>query len=181
MAVVLGERGAVAVSVLVAVAALGAIDGCIFTGSRAVYAWGNDYPAFRLFGRWNGRVGAPVAALVAQGGIAMLLILLPGMSKALAGILGSGLQSAAEYTAPVFWYFLFLMGVAVFVLRFKYPTAKRPLGKWFGLVMGAVLCVTSTYMFHSSVVYTQGGALVGLGVLLAGLPVYVVALVYQRK
>ncbi len=181
MGAVLGERGAVAVSVLVAVAALGAIDGCIFTGSRAIYAWGNDYPAFRVFGRWNGQLGAPVAALVAQGAIAMVLILLPGLSDTLAGKLGSGLQSAAEYTAPVFWTFLFLTGLAAFVLRFKYPTADRPLGSWVGLLMAIVLCVMSAYMLYSSLVYTRIGALVGVGVLLAGLPVYAIARAYQGR
>jgi amino acid transporter len=180
MAVVLGERGAVAVSVLVAVAALGAIDGCIFTGSRAIYAWGNDYPAFRVFGRWNGRLGAPLAALVAQGAIAAVLILLPGLSDTLAGKLGTGLQSAAEYTAPVFWAFLFLTGLAVFVLRLKNPTADRPLGSWAGLLMAVVLCVMSAYMLHSSLVYTKIGALVGVGVLLAGLPVYAIARAFQQ-
>ena len=181
VAEVLGERGAMAVSVLVAVSALGAIDGCIFTGSRAVYAWGNDYPAFRALGRWNGQVGAPVVALVAQGVIAIILILLPGMSDALAGKVGRGFSLAVEYTAPVFWAFLLLTGVAVFVFRFRYSRADRPLGSWFGLVMAVVLCVMSAYMLYSSLVYTAIASLVGVGVLLAGLPVYAIARAYQGR
>lgn len=181
VATVLGERGALAVSVLVAVSALGAIDGCIFTGSRAIYAWGNDYPAFRALGRWNGRVGAPVVALAAQGAVALILILLPGLSDTLAGKLGRGFESAVEYTAPVFWAFLLLTGLAVFVLRFRLPTADRPLGSWVGLVMAIVLCVMSAYMLYSSLVYTRIGSLVGVGVLLAGLPVYAIARAYQGR
>jgi len=178
MAIVLGEGAALAVSTLVAVAALGAIDGCIFTGSRAIYAWGNDYPAFRLLGRWNARAGAPVPALVAQGIIAAALILLPHLSETLSEKLGSGFESAAEYTAPVFWAFLLLTGVSAFVLRGKYPSADRPLGSWAGLVMAGLLCVMATYMLHASLAYTKWGALIGVGVLLAGGPVYVIALLH---
>jgi len=181
MAAVLGDRGALAVSVLVAVSALGAIDGCIFTGSRAIYAWGNDYPAFGTLGRWNARLGAPVTALAAQGALALALILLPGLSNTLAGKLGRGFESAVEYTAPVFWAFLLLTGAAVFVLRFKYPSADRPLGRWAGMAMACVLCVMCAYMLYSSVAYTKMGALVGVGVLLAGLPVYAISRAYQRR
>ncbi len=181
MKAVLGERGALAVSLLVVVSALGAIDGCIFTGSRAVYAWGNDYPAFRALGRWNGLVGAPVVALVAQGAIAIILILLPGLSDVLAGKVGRGFGLAVEYTAPVFWAFLFLTGLAVFVFRFRYPKADRPLGSWFGLLMAIVLCVMSAYMLYSSLAYTKIASLVGVGVLLAGLPVYAIARAYQGR
>lgn len=181
VAAVLGERGAVAVSVLVAVSALGAIDGCIFTGSRAVYAWGNDYPAFRAMGRWNVRVGAPVIALVAQGAIAIILILLPGLSDVLAGKVGRGFSLAVEYTAPVFWAFLLLTGLAVFVFRFRHRTADRPLGSWFGLLVAIVLCVMSAYMLYSSLAYVRIASLVGVGVLLAGLPVYAIARAYQGQ
>jgi len=181
MAAVLGERGALAVSVLVAVAALGAIDGCIFTGARAVYAWGNDYPVFGALGRWNRRLCAPVVALAAQGAIATVLILLPGLSDSLSDKLGDGFQSAVEYTAPVFWAFLLLTGLAVFVLRFKNPTADRPLGRWVPLATASVLCAMCAYMLYSSLAYTKAGALVGVAVLLAGLPVYAIARSHQEQ
>jgi amino acid transporter len=175
MAAVLGERGAMAVSILVAVAALGAIDGCIFTGARAVYAWGNDYPAFGVLGRWNRRLGAPVIALVAQGAVAVVLILLPALSETLTEALGSGFNVAVDYTAPVFWAFMLLTGLAVFVLRFKNPTADRPLGRWAPLATASVLCAMCAYMLYSSLAYTKAGALAGVAVLLAGLPVFAVA------
>jgi len=181
MAAVLGEWGALAIGVLVAVAALGAIDGCIFTGARAIYAWGNDYPVFGVLGRWNGRLGAPVVALAAQGAVAMVLILLPAMTEGLSKKLGSGFDLAVDYTAPVFWAFLLLTGLALFVLRFKNPAADRPLGRWAPMATASVLCVMSAYMLHSSLAYTKAGALAGVAVLLAGLPVYAIARSYQGR
>jgi amino acid transporter len=119
-----------------------------------------------------------VPALVVQGIIAAALILLPHLSDTLAKKFGSGFQSAAEYTAPVFWAFLLLTGVSAFVLRQKCPSTNRPLGSWAGLVTAGLLCVMATYMLHASLVYTKWGALIGVGVLLAGVPVYVIALLH---
>ena len=68
MRTVLGDPGAVAVTVLVAVSALAGMDGCIFTGSRAICALGEDFPAFRPLSRWHGTLKTPVAALLLQSG-----------------------------------------------------------------------------------------------------------------
>lgn len=169
-----GEAAALAVGALVAVAALGAIDGCIFTGARSIYAWAGETPGFGWLGKWNARLGAPLAALVSQGLVAAVLVVLPHLSQTLSEKLGAGFESAAEYTAPVFWAFLLLTGLSALVLRFKHPSADRPLGSWVGLVMAGGLCAMAGYMLHASLVYTKWGAMIGLGVLAAGVPVYVV-------
>jgi len=179
MAAVFGPSGAAAVSVLVAVAALGAIDGCIFTGARAIHAWGNDYPAFGLLGRWSRRLGSPVAALVAQEVIAVVLVLLPALSETLRTSLGGGFELAVAYTAPVFWAFLLLTGVCVFVLRLRRRATIGPLGRWVPMVTAAILCATCGYMIYSSIAYARKAALLGVGVLAAGVPVYL--LVRSRR
>jgi len=174
MRVAVGPRGEIAVSILVAVAALGAIDGCIFTGARAVFAWGKDFPTLRVLGRWNERLGSPVTALAAQGAVAMALIALPALSPVLTEKLGGGFQLAVEYTAPVFWAFLLLTAVAAIVLRARNPAAPKPLGSWAPFATAIVLGLTCLYMLYSSITYTKMGALVGVGVLLVGAPVYLI-------
>ena len=175
MGQLLGKPGALAVSVLVAVAALGAADACIFTGARAIYAWGNDYPAFGVVGRWNARLARTIVALTLQGVIAVLLVGLPVLIPALGEKVGNGFETAVQFTAPVFWAFLLLTGVALFVLRVRNPHAPRPLGRWLPLVTGVVLCIAAAFMLYSSLAYTKAGALVGVGVLLVGVPVYFIA------
>ena len=57
-------------------------------------------------------------ALLVQGAIALLLVLLGAFTR-------KGFATMVEYTAPVFWLFFLLTGIALFVLRARRPT-KRP-------------------------------------------------------
>lgn len=168
----LGRPGSVAVSVLVGVSALGAADGCIFTGSRAICALGGDHPGFRWLGRWHGRLGTPANAILAQGAVAAALIVLPALGGGFRAALGSGFDTAVEYTAPAFWAFLLLTGIAVFVLRRRDGRAGRAFRVPLYPLTPAVFCLMSAWMLYRSLDYRLGGAMVGVCVLLAGAVVY---------
>lgn len=176
-----GQPGAAAVSLLVAVSALGAIDGCIFTGSRAISAMGGDHPLFGLLGRWHRRLGTPANAIAAQSAIAVVLILLPGMGSGFRDVLGSDLEAAVSYTAPVFWMFLLLTGVSLFVLRRKDPDRLRSFRTPLAPVTVSVFCLMSGYMLFRSILYRKLSPVVGLCVLLVGLPVFVVSALWARR
>ena len=62
-----------AISLLICISALGAINGQIFTGSRIYYAMGNDHRLYAWLGRWNARRGTPVCSLLIQGAITLAL------------------------------------------------------------------------------------------------------------
>ena len=80
-----------------------------------------------------------------------------------------------EYTAPVFWLFLFLVGVSFFRLRVREPFRERPFRVPLYPLTPAVFCLTCAYLFYSSVAYTGYGALIGLVVLASGLPLLMLA------
>ena len=170
----LGGSGAAAVSVLVAVSALGAMNGCIFTGARAVCALGGDFAVFRPLGRWHPALGTPAAAILVQSAVAVVLVILPGLGEGFRKALGSGFEAAVEYTAPVFWAFFLLTAVAVFVLRVKDPGVDRPFRVPLAPVTVGLFCLMCGWMLYSSLAYTGAGALVGVAVLAAGVPVYLV-------
>ena len=86
-----------------------------------------------------------------------------------------GFQAMIEYTAPVFWLFLFLVGVSLFRLRGREPDRERPFRVPLYPLTPAVFCATCAYLFYSSVAYTGLGALLGLLVLAAGLPLLMLA------
>lgn len=156
-----GKPGVVLISVLVAVAALTSANATIFTGARSNYALGRDFPVFAYMGKWKSKSEGPVNAFIIQGGIAMILVSFGLFSR-------SGFETMIDYTAPVFWFFLLMVGLALFVLRRKEPNATRPFKVPFYPILPLVFCFSSSYLLYSSVVYTGWGAFVGISVLLAG-------------
>jgi amino acid transporter len=81
-----------------------------------------------------------------------------------------------EYTAPVFWLFFLMAGIALFILRTKDSNIERPFRVPLYPLTPALFCLTSAYLFHASLAYTGRGALIGMLVLLSGvLMLFVVA------
>ena len=159
----LGENGSRIISFLVALAAFSTLNGSMITGARTNYALGNDFALFKFLGRWKDDVQAPVNALVFQGAIALGLIVLGTGTR-------SGFTMMVEYTAPVFWFFFLLVGIALFVLRNREPLVHRPFHVPFYPVTPFLFCVICAGMLFSSIAYTGKGGLIGVGVLLAGTP-----------
>jgi basic amino acid/polyamine antiporter, APA family len=160
---VLGEPGAKFISFLIAFTALSTMNGSIITGARTNFALGRDYKPFAFLGRWEERKGTPTNALLVQGGISILLVLFGTTSK-------SGFVTMVEYTAPVFWFFLLLVGLSLLRLRFKDQDRVRPFSVPLYPLLPLVFCAICVFMLISSVLYTGRGALVGIAVLLVGLP-----------
>ncbi len=154
-----------AISVLVCISVLGAANGLIFTGARISYAIGADHAAFRCLGRWHPRFGTPVWALVVQGCLSVVIVL----------VAGSFLETIL-YTAPVVWIFFLATGLSVFVLRRKEPHTPRPYKITGYPVTTIAFCACCVFMIYSAVSYALAhrpiGLLISCGALLAGLVVY---------
>lgn len=160
-----GYRGAVFVSLLVAISALTSANATVFTGARTNYALGRDFQLFRFLGRWHESGNTPTNSLVVQGAIALALILIGTLTR-------KGFATMVEYTAPVFWFFFFMVGLSLIVLRIREPDVPRPFRVPLYPLTPLLFCASCLYMLQSSVAYTGVGALVGVTVLLAGLPLF---------
>jgi amino acid transporter len=183
-----GEWGGKAISIIVMASALGAINGLIFTGARVYAAIGADHRAFAILGKWNVRLDAPVWSLLAQGAMSLLLILAVGTETGRDGIDAAlqavrlktipwdkyfgGLETILAGTAPVFWLFFLLTGLALFQLRWKDRDLPREFSAPFYPFTPFIFCLTSTYMLYSSSVYAGGVSLLGIVPLILGLPLY---------
>jgi amino acid transporter len=159
--VAFGPQGARLAGALIVVASVTSINAAIFTGARSSYAVGRDFGALGFLGRWHPVTRTPVNALLTQGAMALALVGLGGLTR-------SGFETMVEYTAPVFWTFLCLTGIALFVLRWRDPARPRPFRVPFYPLTPLLFCLTSGYLVYSSLAYTGLGALVGVGVLAAG-------------
>jgi amino acid transporter len=157
----LGVGGARLVSLLVVVAAVTSLNATVVTGGRSAYAVGRDFPTLGFLGRWHPGADTPVNALLVQGGIALALVLVGALMR-------EGFETMVEYTAPVFWLFFLLTGLALFVLRRREPGARRPFAVPLYPVTPLVFCATCAYLLYSSLAYTRTGALLGVAVVAAG-------------
>lgn len=158
-----GEGGAKFVSALIALSVLGAANATIFTGARTNYALGRDFRAFAFLGRWDERTGAPVPALLVQGIVTFALIALGAWTR-------RGFETMVEYTAPVFWFFFLLVGISLFLARFRDPDRPRPFRVPLYPLTPLLFCASSAFMLYASLAYTRIGALVGVAALLLGIP-----------
>ena len=156
-----GVTGEKVISVMIAIAALTSVNGSIIVGARSNYALGRDWPALGFLGQWDEARGSPRAALIAQGVIALALVVFGAIQNA-------GFKGLVEYSLPVFWGFFMLVGIAVFVLRVKEPNAPRPFRIPGYPVTPAIFVAMCGYLLYSSLAYHRTHALVGLGVLAAG-------------
>jgi len=164
---VFGREVSLVLAAFVIFAALSTANATILTGSRTNYALGRDFRLLGFMGKWNARRNTPTRALLVQGAIALALV---------AGVrTEGGINTVVAYTAPVFWFFILLTAGALFVFRLRgdldpegYRLPLFPLPPI--LFMAAV-----AYLLYSSLAYAGTGALVGVAVLLAGIPVYLLA------
>lgn len=174
MRLIAGEKGAVLIALVVIVSAATTMNAAIFTGARANYAMGRDYPMFAALGAWRARGSTPANALVLQGVVTLVLIAAANATTR------DGFDAMVAYTAPVFWTFFLLTGVTLFVLRLRgaeAPAFRVPLYP----VVPLVFCGMCVFMLWKAVDYIfnpvygpKFGALVlaSLLAMAAGIPLY---------
>src|SRR5690606_9102737 len=163
MGLVAGPWAAVLLSLLVCCTALGTINGSIFTGARVYYALGRDVPALQGLGAWSVRGATPARALLLQGAITLVLIVFGALSQ-------GGVQAMVAYTAPVFWLFMLLSAGALIVLRERDKDRARPFRVPLYPFTPLLFAASCLALCWSSVQYAGTGALLGVAVLAAGLP-----------
>jgi amino acid transporter len=158
-----GGLGAAAVGLVVIIAALSSANATMITGARSNYALGRDIPLFGFLGGWYEAGSTPKAAFLLQGAIALALVGFGALAR-------SGFEAMVAYTAPVFWLILLGTGASLIALRRRDPAAERPFRVPLYPLTPLLFCAIAGYMLYSSVAYAGRGALLGLAVMLAGLP-----------
>lgn len=161
--IVFGGNASLIIALIVICAALSTANGTIITGARTNYALGRDFPILKYLGRWNKERNAPQNALLVQGFITLVLIVLGAFTK-------EAVTTMVDYTAPVFWFFLLLTTATLFTFRrspeFEHAPYNVPLYPFTPIIFILVCC----YMLYSSIVFTGAGALFGIAILLVGIP-----------
>lgn len=190
LGLVFGDWGMRTMSILVMIAALGAVNGMTFVGSRVYASLGADHPVFASLGRWHPRTEAPLLAIWVQAIICVGMILVVGtqtgldLVNGLLSILGletvtslgkSGFDVLLKCTAPIFWGFFLMTGLSLFVLRIRDAETPRPFPVPLYPILPTIFCAMCLYMLRSSIDYAGPLALLGIVPVLLGVPLHFVS------
>jgi amino acid transporter len=153
-----GRFGAHALALFVALATLTSINATMIVGARSNYAMGRDWTALRLLGAWDGERSVPRAGYLFQAAVALALIGFGAFQH-------DGFEAMVNFTAPVFWGFLLLVGIALFVLRARDSGAERPFRVPLYPFTPLLFCAVCGFLLHSSVAYAASNDAVHISLL----------------
>jgi amino acid transporter len=160
MARAFGEGAAWITALAIAIATFTSINVTIITGGRITFAAARDYKALQRLGTWDEAGAIPRGAYVAQGVVALALVLF--------GALYDGFVTLVDYTAPIYWLFMTGAGAALIALRLKEPATDRPFRVPLYPVLPILFVLAAAAMTYSALAYVKEGALLGVAVLAAG-------------
>lgn len=159
-----GRWAALITALAIAFAVITSINATIVVGARTTYACAADWPALKPLGKWDEKRQIPAAAIWAHGVLALALVVFGAFFK--------GFATLVDYTAPVYWLFLAMSGLAVIVLRVRRPEAARPYKTPLFPLMPILFVISCLAMLGSALSYVTAesgaGALVSLTVLGSG-------------
>jgi APA family basic amino acid/polyamine antiporter len=169
LSVIFGNGGAIAMAVAIIISTFGCNNGLILAGSRVSYAMAKDGLFFRSTGRLNSK-GVPGTALILQGIWVVILILLRTRNPS--GGYGNLYNDLLNYVVASVLLFYALTIAGIFVLRAKRPDADRPY-KAFGYpILPALYVLGALGIVLVLVLYQTQTAGWGVGIVVAGIPVY---------
>jgi len=154
-----GEAGAVAIAVGIAVSTLGFLSQGILTAPRVYFAMARDGAFFRSVGWIHPRTQAPVVAIALQGAVATLIALSGRYERIL------------SYVVSVDFIFFGVTACSLFVFRRR--DASRAGYQAPGHPWTTILFVAACWLVVlSAIVEHPANAGIGLAILLTGVPVY---------
>lgn len=158
-----GPVGEKLLGLFVGVAALTSINATMIVGARTNFAMGEDWHGLRKMARWESSRGTPRFAFLVQGVISLALV-------GFGALQSDGFEAMVEFTAPVFWSFLLLVGISLFILRAK-DQKTRVFSVPLYPITPLIFCMASAYLAYSSFSYahSKGAVLISLYVMLVGL------------
>jgi basic amino acid/polyamine antiporter, APA family len=159
--VLFGGGGARMMAILVMVSTFGAVNGIILMGPRVYYSMAQDGILFRWVGAVHPRFGTPHRAIVIQALWSSVL--------ALSNTYGA-LFSRVIYTE---WIFFAAMAAGLIILR-RRPDYRPAYRVWGYPVVPIVFIASSLVIVLMQVMAVPRDSIIGLGMVLLGLPVYVV-------
>ncbi len=158
---VLGTFGAAAVSAAMALSMLVTLNGTAMSGARVPFAMARDRYFFSALAKVHPRFHTPSNAIAVQAVLSILLLLLGGNFKQL-----FSLAIFAE------WLFYMIAGSTIFVFRHRESNAEVGFRIWGYPLLPALFVAASAVLLYYTFADNLLNSVVGLLVILAGIPVF---------
>jgi APA family basic amino acid/polyamine antiporter len=161
--IAVGRWGAALVSAGMALSMLVGMNGTIMSGGRVPYAVARDGYFFKALAEVHPRFHTPSTAIVVQAIMSVALLLVGGAFKEL-----FSLAIFAE------WLFYMIAASTIFVFRKREPDAPRAYRTWGYPVVPALFIIAAAGLLYYTLTDpdTSRNSLLGMLVILAGVPVY---------
>jgi APA family basic amino acid/polyamine antiporter len=161
MQLAVGSLGTSVVSVGMALSMLVALNGSIMSGARVPFAVARDGYFFECLASVHPRFHTPSTAIIWQGSLASLLLILGGRFQQL-------------FTLAVFaeWLFYMMAASTVFVFRWREPNASRPYKTWGYPYIPSLFVICALLLLVYTFKENVTNSLYGLAVILTGIPVF---------
>jgi APA family basic amino acid/polyamine antiporter len=157
---ILGSPGAAGVSIAAMISIFAALNGSILTGSRVPYAAARDGLFFRSFGRVHPQFHTPSVSILGMSAWAALLVL------------SGRYEQLFTYVIFASWILYGMTTAAVIVLRKKRPDLPRPYRALGYPWIPAVFVLVALGLVLSTLRDSPRESLMGIGLILLGLPFY---------
>ena len=161
VALVLGGLGASIVSAGMALSMLVTLNGTTMSGARVPFAAARDGYFLPSVAKIHPRYLTPSVAILLQLGLAVALLLV-----------GENFRQLFSLAIFAEWLFYMITASTVFVFRRKEPDAERPYRVWGYPVVPALFVLASSVLLYYTFTDNLVNSAAGLGLILAGIPVF---------
>jgi APA family basic amino acid/polyamine antiporter len=167
MRLAFGQTGATIIAAGIAISTLGFLSQGMLTAPRVYFAMAADGVFFRQVAWVSPRTQAPVVAVVLQGALALLIALTGSYEQIL------------SYVVAVDWVFFGLTAGAIFLFRRRGGDADDGASRVPGHPLTTALFIAAAALIViSTVLAAPVDSAIGLGIMLTGVPVY---LLWRRR
>jgi APA family basic amino acid/polyamine antiporter len=154
------DWAAQALSAVVVLSTLGCVNGMVLAGARVSYAMAEDRKLPRFFGKVSPAFDTPSGALLVQ------------MLWSIVLLWSGSFDQLFTYVISASFIFYGLTGLSLVVLRKRHPEVERPFRvPLYPAVPLAYFALCAAFVFNTFV-EKPTESLIGLGIVLLGLPVY---------
>ncbi len=157
----LGRWGISLVSIGMIISMLATLNGTVMSGGRVPFAVARDGYLIRALAEVHPKFPTPALALVIQGAVAIVLVLVGGAFKEL-----FSLAIFAE------WLFYMVAASTIFVFRRQEPEVNRPYRTIGYPFVPALFIATAAVLLYYTFVSNLTDSIAGVVVILLGVPVY---------